>query len=53
MLTQKLLVETLCCHPTKRSSRDFLVMSDPFETYTDEVTKFLSAKRTAPTEETS
>ena len=33
-------------------SRDFLVMSDPFETYTEEVTKFLSAKRTAPSEET-
>jgi proteasome accessory factor A len=32
-------------------SRDFLVMSDPFETYTDEVTKFLSAKRTAPSDE--
>ena len=32
-------------------SRDFLVMSDPFETYTDEVTKFLSTKRTAPSEE--
>ena len=26
-------------------SRDFLVMGDPFETYTAEVTKFLSAKR--------
>jgi proteasome accessory factor A len=33
-------------------SRDFLVMSDPFETYTDEVTKFLSAKRSAAPEET-
>jgi proteasome accessory factor A len=33
-------------------SRDFLVMSDPFETYTDEVTKFLSAKRSAASEET-
>jgi proteasome accessory factor A len=32
-------------------SRDFLVMSDPFETYTDEVTKFLSAKRTPASEE--
>jgi hypothetical protein len=28
-------------------SRDFLVMGDPFETYTDEVDKFLSMKRTA------
>src|SRR3954463_16595639 len=26
-------------------SRDFLVMGDPFETYSDEVTKFLSIKR--------
>ena len=33
-------------------SRDFLVMGDPFETYTEEVTKFLSAKRAAPPEET-
>jgi hypothetical protein len=32
-------------------SRDFLVMSDPFETYTDEVTKFLSAKRAASSDE--
>src|ERR1700731_4671887 len=28
-------------------SRDFLVMGDPFETYTNEVNKFLSMKRTA------
>src|SRR5581483_11042704 len=34
-------------------SRDFLVMSDPFETYTDEVVKFLSAKRAASFEENS
>jgi proteasome accessory factor A len=33
-------------------SRDFLVMSDPFQTYTEEVTKFLTAKRAAPSEET-
>src|SRR6266446_5951085 len=26
-------------------SRDFLVMSDPFETYTDEVTRFLAERR--------
>jgi proteasome accessory factor A len=33
-------------------SRDFLVMGDPFETYTAEVTKFLSAKRTSRPAET-
>jgi proteasome accessory factor A len=32
-------------------SRDFLVMSDPFETYTGEVNAFLAAKRAAPAEE--
>jgi proteasome accessory factor A len=31
-------------------SRDFLVMGDPFETYTDEVTKFLALDRPAPTD---
>ena len=31
-------------------SRDFLVMSDPFETYTSEVTKFLSMERPPPTD---
>ena len=29
-------------------SRDFLVMGDPFETYTNEVTKFVSIKRPPP-----
>jgi hypothetical protein len=29
-------------------SRDFLVMGDPFETYTSDVTKFLSIKRPPP-----
>jgi hypothetical protein len=33
-------------------SRDFLVMGDPFETYVNEVTKFLSIKRASqPNEE--
>jgi hypothetical protein len=32
-------------------SRDFLVMGDPFETYTEEVNAFLSAKRSAPSSE--
>src|SRR5207244_10943180 len=33
-------------------SRDFLVMGDPFETYVDEVTRFLSAKRASRSTET-
>jgi proteasome accessory factor A len=33
-------------------SRDFLVMGDPFETYTAEVDKFLSAKRSGPVGDT-
>lgn len=31
-------------------SRDFLVMGDPFETYADEVTRFLSVKRPPPSD---